>query len=144
MDESKKKPIMIGVVVVCLITAALITWDTTRGPSGIEQIPADEMTWVKCRYEACEYGWEMTARDYFTYLEDHAELGSVLPPPITCPECDEPSGYEAFKCPKCNKVWEKGTVKRDYEDRCPDCKYSQSEVDRHTAVGLPPPTPKSE
>ncbi len=138
MDESKKKPIMIGAIVVCLVAAGLITLATRGGRGGLETIPEESITWVKCRNEKCLDGWEMNTREYYKYLEEHHEPGSLFAPPIPCPKCGAESGYEAFKCPKCNKVWEKGTVSRDFEDRCPECKYSQIEVDRRVKAGLPP------
>jgi hypothetical protein len=106
-----------------------------KGPAGISQIPADMTTWVKCRNPDCKAEYQMNLRKFFSYLEEHAAPGSFLPPGLVCKKCSEKSVYEAVKCEKCNRVFEKGTIARDYEDRCPVCRYSKIEELRKEAAG---------
>ncbi len=104
--------------------------------AGISQIPADMTTWVKCRNPDCQASYEMNLRQFYTYLEEHGVPDSLLPPALVCRECNEKSVFEAFKCEKCDRVFEKGTVPRDFEDRCPVCRYSKIEELRRKAAGI--------
>ena len=54
-----------------------------------------------------------------------------LYPPIACAECGEKTLYEAIKCPKCGTVFFKEpSGSGDFDDRCPQCRYSQTEENR--------------
>jgi len=128
MEDSKKKPIMIGVVVVCLILAAVITFATRSGNSGgIDTLKRGTMFWVKCSNPDCEYTWQMDRKDYFQYLRDHQDPMSMAAPAIVCPECGEESAYRAEKCGQCGLVFERGSVPHDFADRCPECGFSNVE-----------------
>jgi phage FluMu protein Com len=122
---------------VCLGAAGLITWVTRRDPSGIETIPADEMTWMLCRNRECEHSYQIPLRQYFRDVEANWDGVSFIAPGLKCPKCREMSCYEAVKCAKCGLVFEKGAVPRDFDDRCPKCNYSQNEIDRKRAAGMP-------
>lgn len=142
MDESKKKPIMIGAIVVCLAVAGLITWRTASSPSGIKTIPAGQKTWMVCRNPECQHNYEISLRDYYKQVEaawnaataSGGEAG-LAPPPLTCPKCSEASCHKAYKCPSCSVVFEVGSVRGDLEDRCPKCNYSQLEANTKRAAG---------
>lgn len=131
MEESTKKPALIGVVVVCLVLAVffLIKFGSGGG-GGIRSIPADEQTRLLCR--SCNASWEMASRDYFKYIEDH--ITSAKTPPLPCKECGEENSYKAVKCGKCDKIFLYGTMANTFADQCPDCGYSQVEVDRKAAA----------
>ncbi|MHC4155077.1 MAG: hypothetical protein ACYST6_09170 [Planctomycetota bacterium] len=134
MEESKKKPIMIGVIVGCVVVAGAITYFTRSGGSG--GIPgefADRYTWMACRNPDCGNSWEMNLKEYYEMVEQFRieNPGRMENPATTCPKCNEPSGYEAVKCDKCESVFEKGTVvPRTFEDKCPKCGYSAIEERR--------------
>ncbi len=130
MEESKRKPIMIGVIVVCLAVAGLITYFTYSGGSsgGIEDIPAEEMMWVKCSNKACNAEYQINKRDYYQFLKEHANpLGSA--PPMACKKCGKESIYAAEKCgnPQCGIVFFENSVPGDFADRCPKCGRSETE-----------------
>jgi len=134
MEVSKKKPIMIGVIVMCLVLAVVITLATRREESGLDSLKyGEEMYWIKCRSPKCEHAWQMDRKDYFKYLQDHQDPMSMAAPAIVCPECGEESGYRAEKCPKCGLVFERGSVPHDFADRCPECDYSKTEEERKKA-----------
>ncbi len=134
MEDSKKKPIMIGVVIGCLALAGVITYVTRSGETGgIESLKRGKMTWIKCRNPGCEHEYEMDLKDYFIYMKEHQDPMSMAAPAIVCPECGEESVYRSEKCEKCGLVFERGAVPNDFADRCPECKYSATEEARKKA-----------
>jgi len=129
MDESTKKPVMIGVIVACLALAVFIWIKWGSGSKG-GLTTVRGQTWMLCR--SCNASWEIPKRDYFKYIEEHVSGPQV--PPLPCPECGEESGYRAVKCAKCGKIFFYGTMTNTFADQCPDCGYSQDEQDRKEAA----------
>jgi predicted RNA-binding Zn-ribbon protein involved in translation (DUF1610 family) len=136
MDESKKKPIMIGVIVVCLVAAGLIAYQSGGGKVGKPTRFKKEPTWVICRNPNCKAQYEISKWDYFDYIEKNADPRSMMAPALPCEECGEESVYRAAKCEKeeCGLVFEVGWKRGDYEDRCPKCGHSQIERERKDAA----------
>ncbi len=134
MEESKKKPIMIGVIIACLaLTAVIIIGRRSGGGSGVDGIAAGEMTWVKCNNPSCKAEYQMGLKAYFKYMEEHANPMAPTAPPLICKECSEPSAYRAEKCenPDCGIVFIQGSSgPGDFADRCPKCKQSATEESR--------------
>ena len=133
MENSRKKPIMIGVIVVCLVVAGLITFARRGGSGGgIESIPESEMTWVKCSNPDCNAEYEMSKKEFFKAQQERFNLMSRTPPPIPCKKCGKDSLYKAEKCvnPSCGVVFISGSVPNDFDDRCPKCKQSATEESR--------------
>jgi hypothetical protein len=135
MEDSKKKPIMIGVIVVCLALAGAITFITSSGEEGgIDTLKrGQEMFWIKCRNPDCEHEFQMDMKDYFIYMKENQDPMSMAPPAVVCPECSEESSYRAAKCDKCGLIFERNTIPNDFADRCPECKYSKTEESRKAA-----------
>jgi len=133
MEESKKKLIMIGIIVACLALAALITFGWRVGSGGgIEDISPEEMIWVKCNNPDCKAEYEMSKKDYFKYVQEHIDPMAMVAPPVICKECGKASCYRAEKCqnPACGKVFFRGSVPNDFADRCPYCGRSETEESR--------------
>ena len=136
MEESKKKPIMISVIVVCLVVAGIITYSrySGGGGGGIESISGKEMIWVKCRNPSCGAEYQMSKKAYYKYIKEHPNPNPMMPtaPPLICKKCGEPSIYEAEKCtnPDCGIVFFKNSVPNDFADRCPKCGRSKTEESR--------------
>lgn len=131
--EDSKKPIMVGIVVVCLAAAGLISYFTYfKGSGGTGDIPADEMTWVKCSNNACKAEYQISMRDYYKYLKEYADPFSSVMPPLVCNKCNQKSIYKAEKCgnPQCGIVFFTDSVRGDFSDRCPKCKRSETEESR--------------
>ncbi len=130
MEESKKKPIMIGVIIVCLAVAGIYTYSRHSG-SGytMDSIPDEEMIWVKCANDSCGATYQMSKKAYFKYIEENAQTMSPTAPPLVCEKCGEQSGYRAEKCtnPACGIVFFRGAVPNDFADRCPECGHSKTE-----------------
>jgi len=130
MEESKRKPIMIGVIVLCLIAAGAILWGTGGGGGGtVDTIPEGELIWVKCANDSCGATYQMSKKAYFKYIEENAQTMSPTAPPLVCEKCGEQSGYRAEKCtnPACGIVFFRGAVPNDFADRCPECGHSKTE-----------------
>lgn len=132
MDEAQKKPIMIGIVVVCLVAAGIITVMTRKGNPADSGVAKDETLWIKCNNPACKQEYEKNARTFYDLLNAAYNPLSEedQPPGITCDRCGEPSAFRAEKCgnPSCGIVFFRGVMgDRDFVDRCPKCKFSARE-----------------
>ncbi len=129
MEDSKKKPIMIGVIVVCLIVAGLITFARRgRGGGGIDDIPDDKMTLVKCNNPKCNAVYEMSEKQYFKQVQERFNPMARSTPAVPCEKCGENSVFRAIKCvnPSCGEIFFRDSVPGDIFDRCPKCKHSET------------------
>ena len=127
MEEGAKKLVMIIIVIACLGAAGAITVMTRDKSEGVEGLDPTEMIWVKCSNEDCEAEYEVSKKDYYTYMQENRDPMSMLPPPMRCKECGEESCLQAIKCESCGLLFFKGTVPHDFADRCPECKFSKTE-----------------
>jgi len=133
MEDSKKKPIMIGVIIVCFAVAGLVFFMKGSGGSGgINSIPESNMTWVKCSNPSCKAEYEMGERAYFTAVKERANpmARASSPPPLVCEKCGKDSLFRAEKCanPSCGIVFIQGIAgQNDHADRCPECGQSKIE-----------------
>jgi hypothetical protein len=127
MEQSMKKPVMVAVIVICLISAGVITFMTLGKGDAPPAYLADETTWVKCRKPDCEAFYEINLRDYHVHVQKQHNWQVDEAPPMTCTKCDEPSVYRAIKCQNCELVFEMGSIPATYNDRCPKCRYSKLE-----------------
>ena len=90
MEESRKKPVMLGVIVVCFVLAGVVYLRTRPGRLDLSGFKG-KLTWVLCRNSECGHSWEMDLEEYHKFIQKNADPRSPLPPPITCKECGEPS-----------------------------------------------------
>jgi len=128
MENDKKKPIMIGIIVVCLVAAGIIFWLQRPGSSGgIEDIKRGELIWVKCSNPDCGAEYQVDKRDYYEFLQENANPMVMTTPPMECKECGEESVYRAEKCENCGAIFFRGSVPNDFADRCPECGHSKTE-----------------
>jgi len=133
MEDSKKKPIMIGVIVVCLIIAGLVTFARRgSGGGGLEDIPDDRMTWVKCNNPSCKAEYEMNEKQFHKQMQERFTPMARTTPALTCEKCGKDSLFRAIKCenPSCGVVFFRDSVPNDFFDRCPKCKQSATEESR--------------
>lgn len=81
MDESKK-PIMIGVVVVCLAVAGFVTYRTyfkgSGGSSGggLSGVPGAAV-WVKCQNPNCKSESQILETDFIKLIEEARAAGAT-------------------------------------------------------------------
>ena len=121
MDAEKKKPIMLGIAIVCLVLAGGITYFRLAGHK--DEIAAGEMMWVKCANPNCNAEYQIEMKEY-------AELSKTSASGVPkCKQCSEESLLDALKCEKCGKVFIPGTVVGEIRDRCPECGFSKLKGD---------------
>ena len=130
MEESKKKQMMIGLIVMCLGLAAAIAYMSRSKRSGLDSVPRGQMIWVKCRNPDCAAEYEMDNKDYWEYVEKYRNPMSVSVPPLTCRDCEKKSVFRAVKCEKCELLFFHGTVRGGYADTCPKCGFSKMKEQR--------------
>ncbi len=92
MEESKKKLIMIGIIVVCLAAAAII-FVKNMSRDGRGRTSASETMWVKCSNPDCEAEYEMNIREYHKRVQIDADSMEALP--MRCEKCGKDSAYLA-------------------------------------------------
>ena len=133
MEHNRKKTAMICIIVGCLALAGFITYRNSRGPrTGVTSIKRGELIWVKCNNPNCGAEYQMDKRDFYEYVEKHMGPMDLVEPPLICKECGEKSAYKAVKCEKCRHTFFYGSIRNDFTDRCPKCRYSKDEHDRQT------------
>lgn len=118
MDE-RKKPIMIGVIVVSLVGAGIVYYMTK--PEG-SYLPSSYL--MKCK--ECGAVYKVSREDYLDYVREHRDPGSDTLPAMVCEECDREDAFRAVKC-KCGEVFFYNLDPDDYPDRCPECGFSKAE-----------------
>lgn len=131
---------MVGIIVVCLGLAVLILYKfgTTSGGSGLDVFEG-ELVWVKCANPDCRQTYQMDKKKYFEQLKKQARqsptsIGLTL---IVCEKCGKRKLFEVVKCGNqdCGFIFNRGSSgAMDFADRCPKCKYSQTEKDREEAA----------
>ena len=140
MEAVKKKTIMLGVIVTCLVLAGIITYATRAKSSGIEALKG-QLIWVKCSNSDCGAEYQMDKKEYFDTIQKLTKenpfaaisQGTLA---LICKKCGEESVYRAEKCPKCGLVFFWSTAGHgDLADRCPECGNSQTEETRKQARG---------
>ena len=134
MDESQKKNLMIGIIVVCLIVAGYLAYaNLTGGSAGsINSIPADEMVWVKCTNKSCQAEYQMGKRQYYEQVEEVVRKNPMASyTPVKCEKCGNNTALLAEKCPYCGTIFITGSIPGDQPDRCPNCKKSATEESRN-------------
>ncbi|UCC97631.1 MAG: hypothetical protein JSW66_17525 [Phycisphaerales bacterium] len=100
---------------------------------GIDSLPDDKMTWVKCNNTNCKAEYEMSVKQYFKNVEERMNPAAMLSTPtLICQKCNEASVYKAFKCgnSSCGAVFVANSVPNDFADRCPKCGRSEVEETR--------------
>lgn len=134
MEESQKKAIMVVVIVACLAVAGVIAFKNFSGGSlSASAISKGELMWVKCSNPKCNAEYEMSKRDYYSYVEKNQQGMTI--PPMKCKQCGEESIYRAVKCPKCGVVFFYPSDVGGYKDQCPKCGYSKMKEEREKASG---------
>ncbi len=127
MEDSRKRNTAI-IVVSCMILAGAVTFMTRSGEdSGIKSLKGQIL--VKCRNPKCGTSYEMSEREFYTYIQDHKNATNpLLPIFLPCKKCGEKAIDRAIKCEKCGEIFIEGTAGLgDYSDKCPKCGYSQLE-----------------
>ena len=133
MDEDKKKKVMLGLIIVCLVLAIGITAVTNMGGSGGGGSRSNEPVQMLCMNEECGADFEMSAEEYREQMMQGGMMGPgpMAQTPIECPECGMRSAFRAVKCKECGTIFMQDYTSGDFPDRCPECGYSDIEDRRN-------------
>jgi hypothetical protein len=131
MEDSKKKPVLVAIIVVCFAVAGVVAYTQIfKTDGGIPKDFANQQLWVKCTDKDCGNEYEMNKKEYFQFVEKNTV--GMMTPPMKCSKCGKDTVYRAVKCEKCGKIFMYGNP-GDYADRC-ECGYSKIEADRKAAA----------
>ena len=122
MDEAKKKPFMIGIIVVCLVAAVGISYFTRDNTTS--KAPNNPRPFFCTN---CGADFELTPEEV---KEQVMALGPAarMMQLFDCPDCGEKAAVTAFRCAKCEIVFAPSEAEdARYTDRCPECGYSAFE-----------------
>ena len=136
MDDSRKKQVMVAVVVICIAVAAVVTL-VFNNPFGGGSAGSKGPVQMLCVNPDCGYAFEISRDEFRKQMMKKDPMGPMMgpmgaPPAFTCPKCGKESAYMATKCPKCGNVFIIDySISDDYPDRCPECGYSALEESRN-------------
>jgi len=130
--EDKKKPIMIGIIVVSFVLAIAITiaFRSSGEEEILDVIDPGLMLWVKCRNPDCGAVYEISLKEHAIFVRENRDPETAVVPGMVCKECEDQTVYRIEKCDKCGAAFERGSVPEDFSDRCPECGYSAEEARR--------------
>lgn len=130
--EDKRKPIMIGVIVVCFVLAIAITIMTrsTGEEEILDAIDPGLMIWGKCRNPDCGAVYEISLKEHAIFSRQNRDPETAIVAGMVCKECEDQTVYRTERCDKCEATFQRGSVPEDFSDRCPECGHSAEEVRR--------------
>ena len=79
MEDSKKKPVMIGVIVACLAVAAVIFIKTSSQDSASTNLKGQKI-WLKCTDKACGAEYQMELQKYRDLIAKKGSMMSMRAP----------------------------------------------------------------
>ena len=131
MEEDKKKKVMLGLIILCLVLAIGITVVTNMG--GGSGSRSNEPVQMLCMNQECGMDFEMTTEDYREQMMQGGMMGPgpMAQAPTECPECGMQSAFRAVKCKECETIFMQDYSSGDFPDRCPECEYSDIEARRN-------------
>jgi DNA-directed RNA polymerase subunit RPC12/RpoP len=106
-----------------------------QAETGFGLISEDEQVWVKCG--KCGQSYQMGLRQFFVELEAKSKANSSSIPvllPLKCANCGQDGVRRAYKCSQCGEVFSMGSVRGDFQDKCPKCGYSATEAKRKAGL----------
>lgn len=124
MEGSRKKPVMLGVIFVCLSTAGVVTYMTM--PEGPGQ-PRSYL--LKCKNPDCGAEYKIGSGEYTGFAREHIDTKTDNPTGMACKKCGKETAYRIVKCDKCGEVFFYHYDGKDFADRCPKCGCSKVEDD---------------
>lgn len=130
MEDSRKKKIMIIIIVISFVTASIITFSTLRPRGPDIDVFKGKMIWVNCYNPDCGAGYQVDKKWYFEYIQEDPSSMWLGTPGLVCEKCEQKTVYRVVKCPQCEEVFFRGSVQGDFADRCPECNYSETEAER--------------
>ena len=134
MEDDKKKQVMIGIVIACIILAVGITVYTNTGGGGGGKAAKGKIL-ILC--SECNESSELSREELREKMQRAAGEGGPMgmgpmgpmgaAPVLSCPGCGKDAAQIATKCKSCDAVFNQASAEGDYPDRCPECDYSEME-----------------
>jgi hypothetical protein len=127
MDEDKKKYLMIGIIVACLVLAGGITFMNMGGGGGSG---GNRPIVMLC--DSCGVDYEITSDEFREQMRQSSVGGDMMmmrgPMILPCRDCGETAAYRATRCPECQEAFVSGDAGDEkYLDKCPACGHSPTE-----------------
>ena len=107
--------------------------------AAMNSMPETVQVWVKC--SKCGESYQMPFREFYKELtEKRGAHPSAIPIayPLKFAKCGQDRIRKAYKCDRCGEVFFANSVPNDFEDRCPKCRHSATEVRRKARMGAAP------
>ncbi len=137
MADSDKNLTKIGLIVMCVVLAGILVWRSASGggPTGIDSVSSEDTLLTRCANRDCHHQAEMNKRVYYSEtLKRQSQNPNIGHPPLECAKCGKNSVFRVVLCPKCEHIFKHGGMRNEPADRCPECRYSQSQEDRKQGV----------
>ena len=136
MDDNTKKNIKLGIAIVALILAAVITYFSySGGGGGTDRL--NRTLYMICKNKDCpEKEYEITEDEFREMIQMRVSQGGAglvmgQRQVFECKHCGQETAYIAQKCEECGNFFSINYgVTDDYPDRCPKCGYSKIEKAR--------------
>ena len=126
MDDSKKKTLMLVVIISCLVLVCIISFARRSNRNqGIESIKRGDFIWMMCSNPQCNAEYQIDKKDYLEYV--YKNIKGIITPAMPCEKCNRESAYKAYKCEKCGTIFCSGSVQYAASDTCPECGFSKVE-----------------
>lgn len=127
-----KNTVYIVVIVLCLVLAAVIAYKyifSSGGSGGIDGLSDDETTWVKCNNPKCKAEYQMGLKAFYKATQERHDPYGDEYAAADLRKVRRTNAFRGEKCqnPDCGIVFIRGVVANDFQDRCPECKRSETE-----------------
>ncbi len=126
MDDDKRKPVMIGIIITCIVLAVGVTICTSTG-GGTDSSDTAGSFLLLCT--ECNESFKMSRNELRTEMlqaTGGAPVGVVeQTPAIACKSCGKNAAQLAIKCK--SKSCEAVFIRDPQADFCPECGYSDEE-----------------
>ncbi|AQQ70996.1 hypothetical protein SMSP2_01360 [Limihaloglobus sulfuriphilus] len=129
MDFMKKKWVMTVIIIGCFAVSGVIYYHNNKTIDVFSSMEGKTM-WMLCCNSKCRASFEIPQKDYFEFQKENSNPASLGAAPMICEKCKEKSAFAAEKCPECGNVFLPNSITGDFADRCPECKYSQTQESR--------------
>ena len=124
MTDESKKYLSIGIVIVCLSMAGIISYRTMFGGSSAAAGAGAALLCTDCG------GFEISTEEFQEFMNKNSNTmmtGQSIE--LECPKCNQKTCYMAKKCKDCENIFVPGQTKdQEFPDRCPECGFSQMEA----------------
>lgn len=134
MKAERLRLLLAAVVTAALVVMCVLIFMNEASRSQLQFKPIAGSTWLKCRDPNCAAQYQIPLQQYHDFVEEYADPTVLAVPEMVCKKCGRKTIHRAFKCANCDLISFLGSIRSDFEDRCPSCGYSQKQHDRRRAA----------